>query len=109
MVKLSFNGKNVSEIALLDTGSDITTLTQRVVRTLGLNPIGEIPVVGATGASELRSLYRANLDFLGKTYRNQGLTLLNVSYILIGRDILNEWVTTLNGPRLTFWLAARQR
>ena len=71
---------------------------------LGLSPIGEIPVIGATGTSALSPLYRANLDFLGKRYRNHGLALLNTSYMLVGRDILNEWVTTLDGPKLTFRL-----
>ncbi len=103
-VNVYFNRNNVSEIALIDTGSDITTLTNRVVRALGLDPIGEIRVTGATGPSELKPLYCANLDFRGKTYPNHALTLLNASYILIGRDILNEWIITLDGPKLTFRL-----
>ena len=103
-VTLYFNRKSVSEVALIDTGSGITTVTDRVVRALGLNPIGEILVRGATGPSEQKRLYRADLDFCGSRYKNHGLTLLNASYMLVGRDILNDWITTLDGPKLKFWL-----
>ena len=103
-ITLHFKRKSVSEIALLDTGSDITTITDRAVRTLGLNPIGEITVSGATGSSAQKRLYRADLHFFGIRYRNHALTLLNTSYMLIGRDILNEWITTLDGPKLRFFL-----
>ena len=103
-VTVYFKRKSVTELALIDTGSDITTVTRRVVKALDLDAIGEITVLGATGVSEPRYLYSADLEFAGQRYRDHGLILLSASYMLVGRDILNEWTTTLDGTKLRFWL-----
>jgi predicted aspartyl protease len=102
-VSISF-GTNVRQYpALIDSGAAMTCIPGRLVRDLALIRIADTGVTGATGHTEQEGIYRANLEFLGMRFNNFPVTSLrNKAYMIIGRDILNKYLTTLNGPALDF-------
>lgn len=59
---------------------------------------------GATGQVELMGLYTATLEFLGLHFTHHPVVSLNRSYIIIGRDVLNQYNCVHSGPTLTFSL-----
>jgi hypothetical protein len=73
------------------------------VSSLALNKQGEIPARGAFGKREMVGLYVVDLQFLGLAFPNYPVTeSRDIDFALVGRDILNRYVTTLDGPRLEF-------
>ncbi len=87
----------VAVVALVDSGADMTVLPQAVVRQIGLPAIGEITVRGVGGASRRVPLYAAQVEAPGVS-RVIEVTGLGQE-ALLGRDLLNGWVVTLDGPR----------
>lgn len=103
---LSWRGKTRVVRALVDSGASGTTIPTSVVSELALRKISEARVSGAIGSAEPRSVYVVDLDFVGVLLSNHPVVALaEKEYALIGRDILNRYVTTLNGPALEFSVA----
>lgn len=85
---------------LLDTGADVTLIPQVAVRELGLSySVGNYELVGFDNSSTIARAVRAEMVFLGLTFRGQFLTV-EQDYGIIGRNILNLVSITYNGPRL---------
>lgn len=95
---------------LLDTGADVTCISNRVASHLGLQPTGKTEVVGATGTG-VQNQYLIDLflqfgnQYLGFTYHTVsafGAGSLPFD-ILIGRDIICAGVLTMDfAGRFTF-------
>lgn len=83
--------------ALIDSGADCTCLPQRVIDELGLKPVDEITVAGATCSATARVYWtRVQIEGVGDfTVRAIGLPR---SDALLGRDIINRWRLLLDGP-----------
>ena len=77
-------------------------LPQTVVRQLGLPAIGEISVRGEGGATHRVRLYAAQVEAAGRARLVEVVGLGTEA--LIGRDLLNGWVVTLDGPRQVMWV-----
>ena len=88
--------------ALLDSGCSCTVIPQTIVSRLSLRKIKNVQLNVATGTSGSYSQYVADIQFLGFVLPSFPVISLPKSYALIGRDILNRYTTTLDGPRLEF-------
>ncbi len=82
--------------ALIDTGADITCIPERMARDLSLRQISEEPVSGVCCETTL-PLFVANLSIEGVNFPNLPVVGYDDDYGLIGRDILNQLVTHLDG------------
>jgi predicted aspartyl protease len=99
------NGDVVRDIkGILDTGSDVTVLPAPTVEALKLQEITDDVDLydGSGGVTQGASMYTADIEFEG--YRFEGITVATTNYAvaLIGRDILNDFVATFDGPELQF-------
>jgi predicted aspartyl protease len=87
---------------LLDTGADVTVLPQGVADELGLNySSSSYEVIGFEDRSSLARAVRAEMLFLGLTFRGQFL-LVEQDWGIIGRNVLNAVSLTFDGPRLSW-------
>ena len=91
--------------ALIDTGADSTFIPSWLVGALHLRQLSdEVDVSGPhVRDAEIQRLYVANLAFLGLTLDAHPVVPFHYyDEILIGRDIINDWVLTLDGPNRSF-------
>lgn len=87
---------------LLDTGADVTLLPQVVADELGLSYTADsYELVGFENRSSIARAVRAEVVFLGLTFRGQFL-LAEQDWGIIGRNILNVVSLTFNGPGLSW-------
>jgi len=95
--------------ALFDSGASRTAIPHRVAVTLNLRMIrDDVMVGGAVGSPEARPLFIADLIFAELNFTNHPVLSIireaDRDYVLIGRDILNRYKTTLDGPQRQFSL-----
>lgn len=90
--------------ALIDTGADLTVIPESVAADLRLIKCAERPMGTAKrGQDGLCPIYKAKLSFLDFTFENHPMVALDRNrYMLIGRDILQHYRATLNGPAAQF-------
>jgi len=88
--------------ALIDSGASGTTIPETLVPKLALRKISEIDTSGYDGRTARRSIYSADIVFLGFVFSKHPVVAVPRDYALIGRDILNRYKTILDGPRLEF-------
>ena len=102
---VTWNGRSEEIDALIDPGASRTVIPEDIAQILNLRKVGEREVGGAvTSQREMRNLYVTNLDFLGLNFPSHPVYGLPGHYALIGRDILNLYVTTLHGPNQQYSL-----
>jgi hypothetical protein len=88
--------------AQLDTAADRTVIPEDIVASLGLDFSGLIQILGVGGTVEEMTLYPVSLGI-------QQLPPLVVEvvahakekWVLLGRDVLNQYRIVLDGPNLT--------
>ncbi|MBI2919235.1 MAG: retroviral-like aspartic protease family protein [Chloroflexi bacterium] len=86
--------------AMVDTGCDITAVPHDLVERLGLKRVGEIPLREVLGGDRVRGpVYLASLELEGHPLGTIQVTACNDNCILLGRDVLNDWKVTLDGPQ----------
>ena len=87
--------------ALVDTGSDVTSIPLAAAQALGLLPVGPALVEGVAKAQIERTIFAAFLSIeQGEPERFEVIGWPE-DIALLGRDILNKYVITLDGPNLT--------
>lgn len=86
---------------LLDTGADVTLLPGSVMTGLGvaLLPDKSYELIGFEGQESKAYAVRAEMIFLGLTFRGQFL-IVEQEWGIIGRNVLNAVSLTLDGPNL---------
>lgn len=86
---------------LLDSGSDITIVPKSAAMAVGANiePY-DIPLLAYSGEPIYRNRARLSMRFLRYTFRGDYL-VDDVAMGILGRNVLNALVLTLDGPRLT--------
>jgi hypothetical protein len=77
-------------------------LPERLIALLGLAPHREIWARSYDGSYSRRPVYFARLIFEGRTLPVVQCVAVNRETVLVGRNVLNHFVLTLNGPRLQF-------
>ena len=88
---------------LLDTGADATLLPGSVMTNLGVAFLTDksYELSGYEGQTSLAYAVRAEMVFLGLTFRGQYL-IIEQDWGIIGRNVLNSLSLTFDGPRLTW-------
>ncbi len=88
--------------ALLDTGAEISVIPDVVVRQLALTPYAVMLVEAYDSRTRQLPLYAVTLEIAGTHLSTVKMVAYPVNYAILGRDILNRFVVTLDGPRLVF-------
>lgn len=87
--------RRVALVALVDSGAQRTVVPIEFAESLGLPPVGEVIVRGATGRSTA-AVCAAEIEVDGSAHLVRAVAL--GSQPLVGRDLLNRWLVTLDGP-----------
>jgi predicted aspartyl protease len=82
---------------LIDTGADCTLLPEAVVRRLQLPQVDRMTIAGIAGGRRQAAVHAAWLAFGG--VRLLARVVAFESEAILGRDLLAQLVTRLNGPR----------
>lgn len=85
--------------ALLDTGADLSTMPPAAIEQLGLVQLDEIPVASYRGEAILMPTYLVRLDVASWQLGAVEVIASGEEYAILGRDVLNQFHITLDGPR----------
>lgn len=88
---------SVAVPALIDSGADITVLPHTLVASLNLPQVGYLTVQGVGGMTQRALVYAAEIEVRGLRRIVEVVGMGGET--LLGRDVLNLWVVTLDGPR----------
>lgn len=97
--------RQVTLEVLLDTGSEVSLIPLNVARRLGLRYRGMGQVEGVTGERVANHIFQAFISVDQNTPRETEVMAWNQDSALVGRDILNHYQITLDGPNLTLTIA----
>ena len=94
-------GQSVSRVvlsALIDSGADATMLPMTVLQTVGARHVETRRMRGVTGVAQMVDLYAVTIE-LGNQIVPAIWTIATLdNEVILGRDVLNQLVITLNGP-----------
>lgn len=90
---------------LIDTGADCTLVPMALVRRLGLPEVDVIGITGVGGARQRATLHAASVE-LGER-RLLARVVAFADEAILGRDVLNQIVATLDGPGLVLSMGSR--
>ncbi len=90
--------------AQLDPGSDISVLPESAAHAIGLQYDGELEVEGYDGLAACLPLCVVTLEVIGEMLPPMNFVVMPRSLALLGRDVLNYFILTLNGKDLGFEL-----
>ena len=101
------DNRRLSVEALIDSGSSVTVVPYSIITALSLEHLGEAPLKRANGKGGLTDFYKGSVNFLGHLYSDHPLYRWNNDweFVVIGRDIINEHLLTLDGPGQEFIVA----
>jgi predicted aspartyl protease len=88
----------VAEVALVDTGADVSVLAVGLASHLGLPLVGTTEVAGVDDQAQFVRVWRVNFDIPGLGRFGAEAVELG-STTIIGRDILNRLSLHLDGPK----------
>ena len=91
-------GATATVLAKLDTGADGSVIPATLVEQLGLIPFDRLVSIAFDGSAEEQLSYLVDLSFAERTFTDLEVIAAPLAYVLVGRDILNQVVTILNGP-----------
>ena len=97
-------GATVSNVSMLiDTGADASLIPRNVADQLELadNSGNQYELVGFDGAQSYASAVRAEIVLLRRVFRGQFL-LIDQSWGILGRNVLNSIPLLLDGPELNW-------
>lgn len=92
---------------LVDTGADCTLVPASMIRQLGLPAIDTIVLTGVGGARRRATVHAAAIELGG--LRLLARVVAFADEAILGRDILNQVVVTLDGPGVTISVTSRSR
>ena len=91
--------------ALLDTGADSSALPKDIIALLGLQQTNAGFVGGLAEARSLEPIYEALISIEEGYQENLEVYGLNLPFAILGRDLLNHYRITLDGPNLTLTIS----
>jgi hypothetical protein len=95
-------GRQTSLPGKLDTGAAMSVLPTAMVTALGLTARGDVWVAGYDDRATRLPAYFVTLEVAGCTIEMLRVTEASRRQVLLGRDVLNHFVATLDGKNLTF-------
>lgn len=95
-------GQSVRLPGKVDTGAGITVIPERVVRDLVLPKAGEMLCQSYDGARTWHPVHYVDLDIAGCHLPRIKVVSTARNHVLLGRDVLNQFILTLDGKALTF-------
>jgi hypothetical protein len=106
-VTLSYRGNHEIFPGLFDTGASRTAIPHRIALTFNLRIMNKNVNVGSAFGDEKKCwLCLVDINFDVVSFPNQPvLAIPDKEHILIGRDILNRYVATFDGPNRQFSIA----
>ena len=90
--------------AQLDPGSDISVLPESAADAIGLLRDGELEIESYDGLMARVPLCVVKLEVAGEMLPPMSVVVMPRSLAILGRDVLNNFILTLNGKDLTFEL-----
>lgn len=97
----------ISDSAIVDSGSDVTLIPVTILRRMGSTSVGNAVLSEAWGTERRINVYLVNVRIGSHVVR--GVRVLGVSddeEAILGRNVLNQLVVTLDGPAATTMVAA---
>lgn len=96
--------KGVSSVlrGKLDCGADITVIPENLPMQLGMTPKSHIWTKGYDGTYSLRPVYYISLVIEGFNLASVRCIATNRANVLVGRNVMNRFIITLNGKALSF-------
>jgi hypothetical protein len=100
------DGRSTPDLpAQLDTAADRTVVPLAVVKSLGLEPVDELEVVGLGGVRQTVPVYVVGLAIRSLPPRPvRVIAHADEPWVLLGRDVLNDYRLLLDGPNLVLEL-----
>lgn len=93
--------------ALIDSGSDATLIPLLILQRIGSFSGEQVQFRGVTGSRLVADVYRVVIHLpAGVSYGIRAVATRGSDEILLGRDVLNQWRITLDGPGETVEIAA---
>ena len=87
--------------AQLDIAADLSVIPWRLAEELQLDQLGEFPVLGLGGHLATLPTFLVQIQIRGMPPQLvKVLASLEEPYVLLGRDVLNHFRITLDGPNL---------
>jgi predicted aspartyl protease len=98
-VSVPLSKDDISLTALIDSGADVTVIPERIISQLKIRRVDSTLASGFGKGVVEASVYAAVLSVEGilkpKIYR---VLSWRENYVLLGRDLLNQLITVLDGP-----------
>jgi len=94
-------GQSVSRVvlsALIDSGADATMLPIAILQTVGARHVETRRMRGVTGVAQMVDLYAVTIELGNQIVPAIWAIATLDNKMILGRDVLNQLVITLNGP-----------
>jgi predicted aspartyl protease len=95
--------------ALLDSGAAITVIPAEVAEQLSLLKYSEVALADWMDVTVTASAYWVNLTCHEMPINGVKVVAAQVSYLILGRDVLNQFHITLDGPNLALEIKVQGR
>jgi predicted aspartyl protease len=89
-------------LAKLDTAADMTAVPLNLIKQLGMKIASSVEVAGYEADYAVVSTYLVGIELPQARIRRVEVVPISEDYVLLGRDVLNNFFINLNGPELTF-------
>jgi predicted aspartyl protease len=87
----------ISAPALIDTGADYSVITQEIFEKLAPLRVGTVYIENFTGEGDTYRLYSVNIEIHDWLFEQVPVLLGSDDYVILGRDMLNNFDLRLNG------------
>lgn len=91
--------------AMVDTGTEITVIPSAAARTLSLQPAYVVRARVFGGRPREAAVFAASVSLESGARQMVGVLVWDEWFALLGRDIINHWSLTLDGPGLSLTVA----
>ena len=88
--------------AILDTAADITAIPEFVLHQIKAYPVSKIRIEGVDAQSNIIDTYRVQMVVAEQRISRLPVIPVNFEFVVLARDVLNQFVVHLDGPKLIF-------